>query len=1218
MEAQADALLSSLQAAPPGAPPLLAAAALPDLSATLSVLPRKRHAALAAAVLDNVLNLKPTSEDDPAKRAAAGIINICLRDKKSPTPPDLLAAATALVSSLEQIEAPVARNAVIKVAEGFWEDGRAGREVLAPFACTALIERSLAAEAGGTSSAEDVRRVYAMRDLLTESHDTLACHHPRLRPLLLRCVTSAMYLKVPEGQKLIARVFFETEMSSAVHAALLSMLPVVRKSRAVAIGSVYVQAWKVFGTAGEDRFADILQDILTKAVRAATDPLATNLRTVLSAFHTNKKLSGMDGTLHAVYTPILFRALTAANPLVRRNASIILADSFPIHNPTMSNAELESILDEQCAKLYMLLEDPVPLVRVSAVEGACRVLGLLWELVPPAFTKKMLHVMTADLAFDTVSAHTRAAVCDGLRFMLENHMTHPLMSVALPRLANMLHDRSERVRLSFLHLLLTLKEKRIISARYFDVVPIEEFLLRLSSDTPAVTSKIMKLLVTSYFPLQRKNKTRDEIAASQVRACLDMVKQNPASASAFYGHLSMYIPPGPLVEFCISVASLAFGRADALEAKDAQGRDKTASTPPRGPRKGARRPLREANIQENVGSPRRESSKAKSNKEGKERLLAIVALVLQSIAPSLVKAANAELKATVVDIFGGASLQALTLPRGNSITMRVVALKLAASLPAKDVTPIVAEWKKQFEGLVEDCHGDSEASSLTWIIQALQAGLAWGELEFLCRTLSSWADMAFPGGRAVSLNAKTTKRARRTDSRDVSSDPDTLRRGILRALTTCASALVEDSGLRQLLISMSEKDDQRGDKQSERKAEACLQIVRSICRGAMTAVDVALEGDDDGLCNASYDGCLLHCLSAAMRLSLCVSAPAAGCENADAELAVGSQFDMLEIIQWVSGRQTLEAAFTRSHNFGTALVTVVMTHAADAAALGKLPLSVGARYLAQLAANVKSQALPEYSPSEKALTEACLRFALGAFTASYHLAENVFANAPPATSRSDGDSIPSPGPAVHLEDVQGLLEAAADILGHCPVSGHESADDAMAIRFSELMLTFLCSSESEIMAGVLKETGYQLVAKILANPLSNTLAKFGDAKKSDVPQSALLMMFTMTVVRLARKQPRGTPEMCARHLLDATLVALKGEPVHSRARLLRALANAILDSYPDTVIVTAAVNSVCTLLQTHLSDLDGFDDLSGLAESLADLKVESDDTQSDGILTLKL
>jgi hypothetical protein len=1220
MQAQADALLAALRARPPGAAPLLAAAALPDLPATLAVLPRARHAPLAAAILVSVRALAPAPADEPARRAAAALLGLYLRDKKAPTPPDLRAAAALLVENVEEMRGAVARNAVVKVAEVFWADGRDGREEMVPAAAVVLVERSLAVEVGGASSAEDVKRVYGLRGALCGGGGVDVTGHPRLAPLLLRCATNAMYLRIPEGQRLIARLLLSPQVRGDVHAALRSMLPSTRKSRAVAIGTVYVHAWRAAGASGADGdFAPLLQDLLKRAVWAASDPLATNLRTVLSSFHANKKLNGMDKTLHAVYTPVLFRALTAANPLVRRNAAIILADAFPIHDPAMSNAELTAVLEGQCARLCTLLEDPVPFVRVAAVEGACRVVGLLWELVPPAMTKKMMHFMTASLAFDKASAHVRAAVCDGLRFMLDNHMTHPLMSVVLPRLANLLHDNTERVRISFLALLLVLKEKRIVSARYFDIVPLEDFLLRLPVDTPAVTTRIMQLLVASFFPLGRKNKTRAEISASQVRACLEMVKQSPTSAVAFYSHLSMYAPPGPLVEFCINLASIATAGASSDSGDEAASPNRR---PPASGRRIRRRPGRGARVAATAVASRQQGGHASGGEDeqdgspNKHVLLGLVAIVLQSVAPSLAKASNAELQACVVDTFGGAALKPLLLSRGNSPEARLSCLKIAGSIPPMDINPVGVVWRQQLEAILDSFCDDSPGATPEWIAGLLHCGLSWREAGFIADVVSSWADAAASGRRAASVGAKSSKRARHAESDDVHSARDTLRTAAVRALSACAAALADDADLQRLFASvLQEEGGDVGRATAGRGVPPCLRIVGAVRRGAVAALDAAFEAENGDHGADACDDVLLGCLSASMRLSLCMARPSSGSQNGPAELASPAQLDLLEVIQWASGREALSSALRRSPDFGGALVTIVMTHAADGAALGKLPWSVGARYLAQFASRVAGKIVPAGGERCVRADDVNLRFALSALTAAYHLVHGVLAAEPPVRGR-EASPRRAPTPAARCEDVHGLLHAAAGILGQCPFTAEGSAADAVVSRFEELLLAFSYGD------GGRGEGRCDAVALTLADVLSAALAEAKEVDGGSPPRSALIALLTQSIVKLATKPPRGPPADCARDIAEAMLRALKTQPALRQARFARVVAGLLLDKHHDTTVVSAPVRAVCSALEASISaverrcedegDQHAHVDLIKIRASLLELRVRSDSAGPTG------
>lgn len=72
------------------------------------------------------------------------------------------------------------------------------------------------------------------------------------------------------------------------------------------------------------------QGLMQAAVGASTEPMAAALRRVLDGFHREKAAPGVDALLLRLYRPILFRALSAANPAVRRNSLGLLLDAFPL------------------------------------------------------------------------------------------------------------------------------------------------------------------------------------------------------------------------------------------------------------------------------------------------------------------------------------------------------------------------------------------------------------------------------------------------------------------------------------------------------------------------------------------------------------------------------------------------------------------------------------------------------------------------------------------------------------------------------------------------------------------------------------------------------------------------------------------------------------------------------------------------------------------------
>lgn len=1184
MQAQAAKLLSTLATPPLGAPALLAALALEDVADTIAVLPRARHEPLAAALDANVAALAAPPGDDAGRRAAATLLLLCLRDKKAPTPPPLLHAAQALACA--RGGSARTRNAVAKIAEEFWTDGREGAEGLAPYAVEILLERSVAAESGGVSSASDVKRVFDFVGALCRHDEVDLAEFPLLRKLLVRAATSALYLRVDEGKRLLGRLVVGSDVGEEVHRAILSMLPACRKSRAVAVGNVYVEAWRQCGGRDEDEenLHTMLEDILTRAVRAGSDPLATNLRSLLSAFHANKVLTGMDEMLHKVYTPILFRALTAANGLVRRNSAIILTDVYPIHNPAMTHEALDGTMRAQCEFLKKLLTDPVPIVRVVTIEGTCKLMGLMIDFFTDAWMKRALEIITSDLAYDKASPAVRAAVCAGIEFMLDNSLSHSLLIPFLPRLKNMLHDSSERVRISFMSFLFTLKEKRIVSARYFDIVPLDDLLARLSIESPAVRSKIMLLLIPSYFPMERKSKTRSEISESQVRACMDLMKRDPAAAVAFYMNVSMYVPPGALVEFCMRIASIAV---------DSSGKVKKVGnigdTKGRGNRRKRVSSTRGNQDSDGDGD---DDTGDRISEDRKELLFEILSSVLQSIAPSLAKESYAELRETVGGIFGGSSLKPLVVPRGNSDAIRLSCLRIASTLPSKEVVPIGDIWRENMNGLVNLFPCEVAKSVEDWAAGHLLAGFAWGESEHIAETFSALADASCGGSHSRSLGSKTSKRARRAEKATSSSNSDTIQSSALSALTVCADAIVKEKQLNNLFVDAARGEEAVAETVvSEKKFPPCVRIAAATQRAVLAAIDSALESAAESGTNIEHDVLLIRCLATTMQLSLQLPAAkicSGRATSVPVQLPSRSQIQLLDILQWASGQQTLSSAFSRGPKFALALANTVMTHMGDSAGLGNLSHSVGARYIVQFVGRVADEIVANSKSVKSADGQhAGLFFGLATLTAAYNLLESVEYAEPP----KDGEKNNSPSRKcntllVKVEDIQSLVAAAASVLAVGSIKDGDPDFESMSTRLAELLGSFSFRVDYKG-----SRNHCESVASALGEALGDALEKAEEIDVGEFPSSALIALMTKSVIIMARKQPRGSPADCARQIVSAVLLALRTRGDLLCVRFTRVLTDRILDEHHgDTNDVPDGIREVCVLLASEINASDEVSD----------------------------
>lgn len=60
-------------------------------------------------------------------------------------------------------------------------------------------------------------------------------------------------------------------------------------------------------------------------------------------------------------------------------------------------------------------------VRVSAVKGVARIIGVYWELIPDGTIRHLLSIIFDDLAFDT-NVPVRSACIESFSFLLDYHL----------------------------------------------------------------------------------------------------------------------------------------------------------------------------------------------------------------------------------------------------------------------------------------------------------------------------------------------------------------------------------------------------------------------------------------------------------------------------------------------------------------------------------------------------------------------------------------------------------------------------------------------------------------------------------------------------------------------------------------------------------------------------------------------------------------------------
>jgi condensin-2 complex subunit G2 len=200
-----------------------------------------------------------------------------------------------------------------------------------------------------------------------------------LKSLLLRTVSSPLFLKLPEGN---------------VHQAIRVRIPESKKPILKAYGVVYFRAWKETepGSVICNAIEDVcLSDFMYAVFHVATPATRKSLMTLLEPFHSAKKTPSVETLLHRMYGPILSRSLRAASPRIRVNAATVLSATFLLKPSSASPKEIERAIQKRISALEALLTDNDPHVRVAGSEATARVLGTYWAALSSTDIRLLLN-----------------------------------------------------------------------------------------------------------------------------------------------------------------------------------------------------------------------------------------------------------------------------------------------------------------------------------------------------------------------------------------------------------------------------------------------------------------------------------------------------------------------------------------------------------------------------------------------------------------------------------------------------------------------------------------------------------------------------------------------------------------------------------------------------------------------------------------------------------
>ena len=393
-----------------------------------------------------------------------------------------------------------------------------------------------------------MKRVWSIHEsiLNTRLSDSSA---ENLRSLLLSAARAPNFVKSPDGVRFVVFLFsISPDFVSTLHSSIKDALKPGDRQMAAGYGDIYFKAWRQSGGVFRERIEEsCLQDLMYHGVlanRGVKGDIFSPIFKILDKFHSAKNDRQCQTMLCRLWTPIIWRNLKVANPMVRASAAELFFSAFPIEDPESNLEDRDAEMERQFKDMLVLLTDQVPEVRVVAISGVCNILGKFWLLVPSYVLNKLVGVMIRDLAFDAASPRVRQAVVRGLQVILKCPRSHIYLQKVLSRVGKCIHDVNDSVRLAMVDLLVEIKSVKAI--KYWDVCPLESLLAQLENDKPPARQKIVKLLMNSFFP-----GTVDE--DTKVERCIYLIKENRAASRKFYEVVEKQLDLHDCVKFLLAI-----------------------------------------------------------------------------------------------------------------------------------------------------------------------------------------------------------------------------------------------------------------------------------------------------------------------------------------------------------------------------------------------------------------------------------------------------------------------------------------------------------------------------------------------------------------------------------------------------------------------------------------------------------------------------------------
>jgi condensin-2 complex subunit G2 len=281
-----------------------------------------------------------------------------------------------------------AQNAVLSMCEVWWLANAANRDALIAQCLPLLLVQTLD---GKDFLKSHMTKLFKLRDAF-QVIDFTNPSSDSLRHLLLRVTSNPLCLRMPEGRKFLAFLFQDVDLIKDLHISIRAQIPSAKATVLHSYGEIYHRAWK--NAADNPDIRDkieyhALQDLMYAVIHASSPGTAKSIISVLEPLHDDKKTPGVAGLLYRSYGPILWRSLAAANPLVRKNAVVVLAKAFPVHDPSQSH--MKEAVSKSTTALKKALQDKDPRVRVAGCEATAKICAIFWDALPASEIRMLLN-----------------------------------------------------------------------------------------------------------------------------------------------------------------------------------------------------------------------------------------------------------------------------------------------------------------------------------------------------------------------------------------------------------------------------------------------------------------------------------------------------------------------------------------------------------------------------------------------------------------------------------------------------------------------------------------------------------------------------------------------------------------------------------------------------------------------------------------------------------